>query len=333
MNRPVLTTIYNRVKVDLTPSGLRFQLKNIFAKAISGTAHMLYGYITYLAKVSMPDSQDTEMLEKWCHLFNVPRILAQKAKIKIIVNSTEPVQLTSGTKWQHESNKIYSLIKDSSIDGEQELVIECESQGSGGNRESGEILTVTATIAGLLSEAAVKKTVQTGAEDETEASLRTRLISRLRQPPQGGCPYDYVAWTKALPGVSRAWVLPRPDGELGTVHVTYVTDAPEDMIPDEADTLVKQEKILEICPATANIRVLPPVKKDLHLRIELTPDDEQTLEEVRKEIKYLLLKKASPRGFISENITNPESGVIYESDIHQAISASEREVSHRIISI
>ena len=337
MNRPDLPTIFSRVKADLSPLELRYTLSKILSHVISGTAHMLYGFIENLANSTLPDSKTRWVLEKWCSLFNVPRKLAQYSKIRIKVRASEPITLDESTVWRHESDLKYRLQNLTEINtpedeiyiGECEVV--CTTIGAQGNRKPGETLKVTGTIANLNSEAEVKNIIESGADLESDESLRNRLVTRLRRPPQGGCPYDYIAWLKALPEVEQAWVLPRPNGERGLVRLTYLKKT-QNPIPNQEECNQVLEKILKICPATANIEVTPPEKVELNIVLHSDPSDELTLEEIRNEIRYLLLKKAAPMGFLNNDL-KVESGVIHESDLHQAISSSPREISHGLIRV
>jgi hypothetical protein len=52
---------------------------------------------------------------------------------------------------------------------------------------------------------------------------------------------------------------------------------------------------------------------------------------VEHEIRDLLIRKATPRGFLDAD-RNEMEGTIYESDLHLAISSAPLEKAHRIIS-
>lgn len=337
MNRPSLTDIYNRVRVDL-PSTVRYSLRKIMSEVIAGTTHMLYGYIEYLASATLPDSRVTTMLNKWCDLFGIDRKPANYAEIKVQIEATEPLVIPAGTRWQFEESQVYYSLSES-VDVRQIeekfsaiLTLRCDSIGEIGNRTKGEILTVEATIPNLSADAIVRDISKTGADIESDRSLRNRLISRLRLPPQGGCPYDYIAWAQAQPGVSRAWVLPRPGGIRGKVLVTYLK---EKGLPSSEEAVDVQSEILKICPVTADLKVVAPLVSRLDISLDINPpkppgDDDPVLDEIKAAIKNLLDLKATPKGYFNaENIMTPETGVIFESDIHQAISTVSREISHK----
>ena len=324
MNRPSLNEIYNRVSCDLN-SSTRFSINKILAHAISGTAHMLYGYIEHLAKVSMPDSQDEQMLTKWCSLFNVPRKPAQNSLIRIQIETTEDIHISAGTTWRHDSGAIFVLLNGVDAAQYSEITIECDTDGEVGNIPTTTV-KVTATIANLKSQAKVTALLRSGSDIESIESWRARLQERLRRPPQGGCTYDYISWAKAIPGVDRAWVLPRVNGNNGKVLVTYLKKGYP--IPTDEECKTVQKKILKLCPATVNLEVIPPQPIELRIRLTCEPQDSITKSDIQKEMEYLLRKKAAPKGFLNESLET-ETGIIYESDIHQAISAAN--VKHHLI--
>ena len=154
MNRPALREIYNRIRVDL-PDTTRYSLRKIMSDVIAGTAHMLYGYIDYLASATLPDSKITAMLNKWCDLFGIDRKPAQYAEIKVQIEATEALTIPAGTRWQFEESQVYySLLKAVDVRKQKEkftalLTLKCDFIGETGNRKKGETLTIEATIPNL----------------------------------------------------------------------------------------------------------------------------------------------------------------------------------------
>ena len=305
MKRPTLNEIYTRVSSNLN-SSTRFSINKILAHAVSGTAHMLYGYIEHLAKTSMPDSQDEQMLAKWCSLFNVPRKPAQKATIRIKVEATEDILIPAGTTWRHDSGATFVLLEGTDVSQHTEIKLECDTPGSSGNIPLTNVI-VTATIANLKSQAEVTALVRSGSDIESIPSWRSRLLERLKRPPQGGCTYDYISWAKAIPGVDRAWIQPRPNGENGKVQIAYLKK--EDPIPNAEECNTVKNKILKLCPVTVDLEVVPPQQIELNLTIKVEPKNSVIEDEINKELIYLLRKKAAPKGFVNDSL-DQESGII-----------------------
>lgn len=94
---------------------------------------------------------------------------------------------------------------------------------------------------------------QDGAFYTTDLStLRGRLLFRLRNPPAGGNPADYVQWCADIPGVTRVFVERRWRG-AGTVRVFPLFDAlfPGSGSPDAAHLAEVAAYLEGVVPATA----------------------------------------------------------------------------------
>lgn len=337
MKRPDLSTLIERIRADMQGAGLRHSFSRILSYALAGSAHMLYGYTEQLAARSMPDSPDREMLETWCELFGILRKEPQKGKILLRLSATAKTTLSPGTRWRHVSGAVFCLTESVQIDqpdGEDsffcEAAVICESPGSSGNPAKGEALMVTRTVADLKSEARIIRQLIRGTDAEDDDSLRQRLRERLRRPPQGGSVSDYIAWASSLPLVSRAWILPATHETRGQVRLCFVRKAPS-LIPTEEETAEVRSELMKVCPATAELIVSAPLVRPLHLVIDAFPRTAEVLRQAEAEIRYLLEKKAAPRGYLDADMQR-QSGVIHASDLHLALSAAPSEVHHSILS-
>ena len=88
--------------------------------------------------------------------------------------------------------------------------------GAAGNLPPGTIVSMV-PLAGIDTGATVVN-LDGGTDEENDDDLRVRVLQRIRQPPMGGAAHDYVRWTLAVPGVTRAWCAPLEMG-IGTVTV------------------------------------------------------------------------------------------------------------------
>src|SRR5690606_30685710 len=100
---------------------------------------------------------------------------------------------------------------------------------SAGNVPAATQLRFMSPVAGIDSSVTVDAAgITGGAEAETDDALRARWLARLRLPPMGGRPSDYVAWARAAhPAVTRVWVTSEYEGH---VYVRFVTDNEADLI-------------------------------------------------------------------------------------------------------
>ena len=73
--------------------------------------------------------------------------------------------------------------------------------GSASNSATGTAFYLGAGVAGVSATGAAAGPITGGAEIETNASLRSRMLIAYQRPPQGGLIDDYGEWALAVPGV------------------------------------------------------------------------------------------------------------------------------------
>lgn len=151
-----------------------------------------------------------------------------------------------------------------------------------------------------------------GADIEDDDSLRTRLLERIQQPPQGGSASDYIAWAKEVPGVTRAWCYPGEMGD-GTVSVRFVRDDDANLIPDVNEVASVQAYIEEVRPTTAHLFVVAPIALPVAFQIQLVPASVSAKAAVEAGLRDLLLREAVPEGGSGE-------GKILRTHLSEAIS-------------
>ena len=93
------------------------------------------------------------------------------------------------------------------------------------------------------------------------ATLRGRLLFRLRNPPSGGAAFDYVQWCSSIPGVTRVYVERRWRGS-GTVRVFPIFDdlfAFTGGVADSTHIDAVAQYLQTVIPATAIVHTAAPV--------------------------------------------------------------------------
>jgi uncharacterized phage protein gp47/JayE len=161
--------------------------------------------------------------------------------------------------------------------------------------------------------------ITAGAEVESDDSLRSRLLTRIRETPHGGAYHDYLAWALEVPGVTRAWCYPQYLG-LGTVGLAFVCDDQADILPDAEKIAEMRDYIEARRPVTAVVTVFAPIPVPLDLSIRITPNLATVAASVETELRDLIYREAEP------------GGTIYLSHIREAISLAVGEVDHELVS-
>jgi uncharacterized phage protein gp47/JayE len=137
-----------------------------------------------------------------------------------------------------------------------------------------------------------------GADEENDNDLRMRVLLRIRQPPMGGDATDYVQWTLAVPGVTRAWSGPLEMG-MGTVTVRFMCDelrADRDGFPANADIQAVTAYLNTVRPvAVKDFFVVSPIPQRVDVHIQnLSPDTASQRGAIEASLADMLFRKAKP---------------------------------------
>ena len=284
-------------------------------------AHGLYGYLDWLARQIMPDTAETEHLERWASIWGITRRAATQAAGYAAFSGEDGAAIPTGTEVQSPSGQIYMTLADAWIeDGTARAAIEAVEAGPDGNASDTTPLQLTIPVAGVQARAAASGNITGGAAAETDASLRTRLLSRIRTLPSGGAARDYVTWTLEVAGVTRAWCYP---GEMGRGSVTVrfmMDDTYENGIPQPEDVQRVADHLDGLRPVTADVYVVAPVPEPVNLDLRISPDNPRLRVVVAEAVWAVLRRDAVP------------GGTVVISRLNEAISGAEGEEDHVLLS-
>jgi uncharacterized phage protein gp47/JayE len=145
---------------------------------------------------------------------------------------------------------------------------------------------------------ATVETLTGGTDEENDDDLRYRVLLRIRNPPQGGDAVDYVQWTLAVGGVTRAWCYPLEMG-IGTVTVRFMMDVERVAnkgFPSPADCRVVEEYLDTVRPvAVKDFFVTAPIPQRIDVQItNLTPDTNAIRSAIVASLEGMLYQYAKP---------------------------------------
>ena len=321
--RPSLADLIARVASDIeaglpgTDARLRRSNLGVLTRVHAAATHGLYGYLDFMARQLMPDTAETEFLERHASVYGVARKPADYARGNVLASGTSGAVVPAGTELQRADGRIYFTTAEATLaSGTAILAVIADAGGTDGNATIGTVLVMTQPVAGVEPAAPVQSGgLVLGADAETDDALRGRLLARIQAPPNGGSREDYVAWALQVPGVTRAWVYPLEDG-VGTVRVRFVRDNDVSLIPDGPEVTAVQNYIDGVRPVCANVTVSAPTAVAMPLSIAVTPDTTDVRAAVTAELQDLLLREASP------------GGTILLSHIREAISIAAGETNY-----
>ncbi|MGY3130122.1 putative phage protein gp47/JayE [Bradyrhizobium sp. USDA 4501] len=275
----------------------------IMSDAQAGLAHLTLIYIDWLSKQLLPDTSETEWLDRHGTLWLTNADGSKGRKQATFASGTAEVTAVPGTIMPKGTRMVYSTVayqttEEVTLDEQPTpFPLTCMSAGTVGNLEDGTTLSFIDVVPGVAGSPTV--IVMTGGTDiETEDQLRERVLFRIQQPPMGGDANDYVAWARAVPGVSRAWCSPLEMG-MGTVTVRFMMDelrSSTDGFPLAEDLITVTIYLDTKRPvAVKDFFVVAPIPEPIDFTIHsLTPDLESVRAAIEVSVREMLERKAAP---------------------------------------
>lgn len=300
----------------------------VMADAMGGLCHLTLQYIDWLAKQLLPDTAETEWLDRhgaiW--LVNSDGTVGRKqatlsighvaatGRAGIVIPQYSQLTEAGGLAYETTATSILSAAPVS-------IPVRALDPGSVGNLLAGSALSWVNPIQGQDPTVLVAD-MTGGADVETDDELRARILKRIQQPPMGGDASDWEQWALAVPGVTRAWCAPLEQG-IGTVTVRFMMDelrADNYGIPLTEDVAAVAAYLDTKRPvAVKDTYVLAPIPFPLQIAIHnLVVDAPATRQSIGEQIQEMLLERAIP------------GGAIYESWVDAAISNSLGEDHHEL---
>jgi len=209
--------------------------------------------------------------------------------------------------------------------GATAVPVQASIAGSAANLAAGTSLSLLSPVAGLATRGTILAPgISGGADAESDASLRARVLERKRAPAHGGNTADYVAWTKAaLPGVTRVWVTAEAMGP-GSVTVRFVMDGVrENGIPEAGDVDIVQAYLEAVRPVTAKVYVVAPIAAPLDFSVALAPDTLAVRAAVTASLADLIARERVPGD-------GDGAGKLLLSRLREAVSAAAGETDNAV---
>jgi uncharacterized phage protein gp47/JayE len=301
----------------------------VMADAMSGLGHLTLRYIDWTARQFLPDTAETEWLDRHADIWlvnsdnSVGRKNATLASGTVTLTGTNGTLVASGTQLDSSTGVGYETTEQITIGTvATSVAVRALDAGVVGNLTSGDTLQMTDTISGIDSTATVVS-VTGGIDEEDDVDLRARLLFRIQQPPMGGDASDYVVWATAVPGVTRAWAAPLEMG-IGTMTIRFMMDdlrSSNNGFPLPADITAVQTYIDSQRPVAIKDRwVVAPLPEAIDFIItELSSDTVAVRSAIEVAVRAMLREKAAPAHAINGVMQDAET--IYASWVSEAISS------------
>jgi uncharacterized phage protein gp47/JayE len=295
-SRPTLTALRNQTAQDLNanlPGAdalLRFSNLRVIGDIQAALAHMLYGYLDWIALQATPFTATDEFLEAWGALKRVLRKGASQSAGAILFTGSNGVAIPAGTAIKRSDGLPYTVTDAAEVEaGSVTVAATADADpagllGANGDCAAGTQFTLANAIPGIDSTGTATTAFTGGADIETNDEYRARVLFVYQNPPQGGASADYIEWALSVPGVTRAWCVGSGYG-AGTVIVYVMFDAanaqyngfpqgtngvasdePRDT-PATGDQLTVANVIQPLRPVTALVYVVAPIAHAVDMSI------------------------------------------------------------------
>ena len=322
--------IVSRIQEPLVPNSVA----RAVADANGGNAHLVLEYIDWLSKQLLPDTAETEWLDRQGNIWIQNSDGSHGRKGAIAAAGTITVAGTAGTvipAGSQLSNAItlYQTLAPAVIGAAGTTLISITAVGGGAitNLPAGSTMGFQPAITGIGSATIISLTG--GTDEETDDQLRVRVLQRIQKPPMGGDADDFVTWALAYPGVTRAWCSPHEMG-IGTVSVRFMMDslrATSQGFPGPGDVASVQTWIDSLRPVTAiDTFVVAPIRQTVNFTLNsLINHDTTTLANIAASVTKMIQARAAPASSVDGKSIPPQT--IFAAWVNQAVMEAAGVVS------
>jgi len=236
---PTIATLRDQILSDIesglgqTVPVLPRAVFRIWATALAGVLHLLYRFGAWIYKQIFTITMDADALINRGIEYGIVRTSATKWKGTATATGDEDTVIPVGFLFQ-VSGTVYQVTEEEEISGgTATLSLESLETGAAMNLDNGDTITAVTPKAGLDNDATVASTTQTAEDAESLDDLRTRILFRQQNQPQGGAAPDYIAWALEVSGIAEAFAFRPSAGEPNVnVYPLLSVDDPADRIPD-----------------------------------------------------------------------------------------------------
>lgn len=336
-SRPTLTALRQQALTDIQSASfngngtalLQKSILRVVAAVEAGMVYELFGFLDWISLQAVPVTADHEFLEAWANLKAVYRLDATAATGVASFTGTGNTLIPAGTVLTRDDGVRYTTDADWQLLSNLPLSFTAVTAGADGNAASGIALTLAAPIAGVNSAGSASQAIVGGADQETDDSLRARMLQVYANPPAGGSANDFVTWALQVPGVTRAWAVPQGIG-AGSVLLYVMFDTTEAaflgfpqgsnggasqesrITPATGDQLLVANHLYPLRPVTSVVQVNAPLPANINFQIQSLQLANATVEAaIVAALKDCFTRLGSPIA----------GSAIYPSDLNAAIES------------
>ena len=272
----------------------------VSAKVLAGYVSAIYGKLKTVITIPFISQCPDDYIAWHAADYGIARRPAALATGNAIMTASAAASIAEGAILQRLDGVQYSVTQSATLNangGTITVPITALVSGSAANAPANTPLTAISNVTGLPTFALDASGIVSGTDVESLDSWRARIWFCKRNPPQGGCPADYVRWGMQIAGVTRVFVERIWNG-AGTVRVFPLTDgATVNGIPAQPVVQALQNLLAFDGPGAAIITVATANAYAINVTIaNLTPNTSTVQKSIVAELQSVFIRRGKVSG-------------------------------------
>lgn len=307
------------------------------AKVIGGAMYELFQRLDYVQRQKFASTAEGEWLDRHAYEVGLARNVAANSAGTVTFAAVGALVVAPGAiVARGDGVQFVTISGASTAGGSFSLPVKAVNAGKAGQTIAGTLFSAVSNVTGSPTSITADEGGLTGGADvESDAALRARILFRKRFPPHGGSAPDYVEWVSAVPGVTRVFVERLWNGP-GSVRVFPITDgATADGVPTASFLSTVRAILGPKTPAGAVVTVAAPDRVPISVIISgLSPNTGAVQEAVLAELRDTFARLGRVAGIDSEHPAMPFLAIpqaFSRSWIWQAVANATGEQRHEIV--
>lgn len=258
---------------------------SVRANATAASIEGLYEHQKWIVRQVLPDTADSDYLERHASLRNITRKAAAFASGTISFSGEVASAVPIGTEAKTTAGVAFITTAAGEIGagGTVDIAARAVLAGLAGNKDAATVLKLTDAPSGVESTASIVL-MSGGTDIETDAALLARLLFDMRMPPMGGAAHDYYAWAMSVAGVTDAYVFTQRRAVNGVDVVIETTNgAPSAQLIADVTAYIETQR-----PPCVDLLVMGPTDVVVNVAAVLTLSGVATLADTTTRINTVL---------------------------------------------
>lgn len=255
--------------------------------ALAAQVYSLYVQADWVVRQAFPQTAEGEYLDRHAQLRGLERkpAVAAQGTVRFTAGETSavPRDIPRGTVCMTAGLVRFETVKDAVLEAGElkvDVPVRAMEPGGAGNVSAGTIVSMAVAPVGIAA-CTNQSACAGGADGETDAALRARVLESFKRLPNGANSAFYQQGALSFDQVAAAAVIPRPRG-VGSVDVVPATLAG---LPDEALLAELEEYFEERREIAVDLKVRAPKTKTVNIAVQVEPEEGRDKAEVLSQVE------------------------------------------------